>query len=75
SEFVEVLGPRIAYVQLTDNDGVVDDHLALGRGTLDVAATFDVLGRAGYDGLIGIELHDPTDRMDSLRYLRSIGLT
>lgn len=75
SEFVEVLAPRIAYVQLTDNDGVVDDHLALGQGTLDVAAAFDVLGRAGYDGLIGIELHDPTDRMVSLRYLRSIGLT
>lgn len=72
--FIDTLGRRITYAQLTDNDGVHDDHLALGRGTLDIDGTFRRLTLAGYDGIIGIELHDRADQAESLEHLSSIGL-
>ncbi|GLY31614.1 sugar phosphate isomerase/epimerase family protein [Kineosporia sp. NBRC 101731] len=68
--FVEQLKGRIGHVQLTDNDGVIDHHLALGEGTLDVAAALDALAATGYDAQVAIELDSPDAQTRSLTHLR-----
>jgi len=70
-EFVAALGPRIGYAQLTDNDGTIDDHLALGDGTLDLAAVAASLSAVGARVGIAIELDDADDRRRSLPLARS----
>ena len=69
ASFTERFAGRIGHVQLTDNDGVLDHHLALGAGTLDVAVAFRQLLDAGYQGGIAIELSDREDQLTSLAYL------
>jgi sugar phosphate isomerase/epimerase len=67
--FTERFAGRIGHVQLTDNDGVHDQHLALGEGTLDLAESFDQLLRFGYAGGIAIELSDRDAQLRSLAHL------
>lgn len=67
--FTERFAGRIGHVQLTDNDGVHDQHLALGEGTLDLAESFDQLLRFGYTGGIAIELSDREAQLRSLAHL------
>lgn len=70
--FAEAFRDRIGHVQLTDNDGVVDRHLALGEGTLDVAGALASLLRFGYEGCIAIELSNRDQQLRSLRYLEPL---
>lgn len=63
--FLERVGARIGHVQVTDNDGVVDHHLRLGTGSLDIAATLYALDAIGYDGPVAIELPDRDDQVAS----------
>lgn len=37
------MGPRITHLHLHDNDGSADNHLALGRGTIDLKGVLDYL--------------------------------
>lgn len=67
--FLDRVGGRIGHVQLTDNDGVVDDHLALGEGTIDVSAALTGLARVGYEGPVAIELASRADQLASLAHL------
>lgn len=67
--FTERFAGRIGHVQLTDNDGVHDDHLALGEGTLDLAGAFEQLLEFGYEGGICIELSDRDAQLRSLAHL------
>lgn len=67
--FTERFAGRIGHVQLTDNDGVHDQHLALGDGTLDVAQAFRQLLDFGYKDAIAIELSDREQQLRSLAYL------
>ena len=71
-QFTERFAGRIGHVQLTDNDGVHDQHLALGEGTLDVAQAFRQLLRFGYPGDIAIELSDRDKQLRSLAYLERL---
>ena len=32
---MDTLGERIGYIHLSDNDGVYDEHLPIGEGTVD----------------------------------------
>jgi sugar phosphate isomerase/epimerase len=55
-EGVEKLGPLLGHVDLDDNDGSADAHLAPGAGTIDFSAFPTALKRAGYDGYVAAEL-------------------
>lgn len=72
--FVDRFAGRIGHVQLTDNDGVRDHHLALGEGTLDVPAALARLDATGYTGAVAIELADRADQVASLRFLHDLDL-
>lgn len=64
------LGSRIRYVHASDNDGRDNDHLAIGRGTIDWEALFQALKDVGFDGWIGVDVGVAAEEMDE-QYLES----
>ncbi len=71
-EFLAAAGSRIGHVQLTDNDGVIDDHLPLGAGTLPLRETLSLLDGGPYRGPIAVELDGAADREASLTAIREV---
>lgn len=63
--FVKLFGSRIREVQLSDNRGTIDEHLAVGDGTLDFGALFRQLGAIEYKGPLIIELRDVRQKQRS----------
>ncbi len=57
--YVRALGERLVHVHLHDNRGAVDDHLALGDGTLDWRGVVRALDEGGYAGPVILEIPDP----------------
>jgi len=53
---VEKLGKRIRYLHVADNDGLVNDHLALGEGTVDWEGIFLALKKHEFDGYVAIDV-------------------
>lgn len=53
---VEKLGKKILYLHVADNDGKVNEHLALGRGTIDWEGLFLALKKHGFDGHIALDI-------------------
>jgi sugar phosphate isomerase/epimerase len=56
-EILEKYGSRLRHVHLHDNKGGHEDlHLALGAGTMDIAAQLRLLKACGYNGTITLEV-------------------
>ncbi len=72
--FIDAFGPRIGGLHLHDNDGIVDRHWALGKGTINWARVFERLREIGYDGSATIELRDYEDVVSSKEHLQAIGV-
>ena len=53
---VEKLGRRIKYVHASDNDGRTNEHLSLGKGTIDWEGVFLALAKHRYDGYVAIDI-------------------
>ncbi len=53
---VEKLGRRIMYLHVADNDGKINDHKALGEGTVDWRGVFSALKRHGFAGYVAIDI-------------------
>jgi sugar phosphate isomerase/epimerase len=53
---VEKLDGRIFYVHVADNDGCVNEHLALGRGTIDWQGVFTALKKHHFDGAVAVDV-------------------
>ncbi len=56
AEGVTKLGPLLGHVDLDDNDGSADSHLAPGAGSIDFASFAAALRRSGYSGYVAAEL-------------------
>jgi sugar phosphate isomerase/epimerase len=56
--WVEVLGTRLLEIHLHDNHGKADDHLPLGRGSIDFPALFSLLGEKKIQPIYTIEPHE-----------------
>jgi sugar phosphate isomerase/epimerase len=56
--WVEVLGSRLLEIHLHDNLGKADDHLPLGRGSIDFPALFSLLGEKKIQPIYTIEPHE-----------------
>lgn len=50
------LGPLLGHVDLDDNDGSADSHLAPGAGSIDFAPFAAALRQVGYAGYVAAEL-------------------
>jgi len=53
---VEKLGNRIYYLHVSDNDGQTNQHLALGRGTVDWDGVFLALKKHGFSGYVAVDV-------------------
>jgi len=53
---VEKLGKRIFYVHAADNDGLVNDHVATGRGSVDWDGVFQGLKKHKFSGYLAIDV-------------------
>jgi sugar phosphate isomerase/epimerase len=53
---VEKLGRRIFYVHAADNDGRVNDHYAVGRGTVDWDGVFQGLKKHRFSGYVAVDV-------------------
>jgi sugar phosphate isomerase/epimerase len=71
-EWIKGLGSRIQYAHLHNNDGVLDDHFGLWRGTIDMAKVLDLLMTYSPDAVWTIEAR-PTDVERSVLWLRERG--
>lgn len=57
SKYFEMLGDRLNYIHLCNNDGTTDAHLRLDTGVLPVADVINVIHKRGYEGYVTTELY------------------
>jgi len=53
---IEKLEDRIHYLHVSDNDGLTNQHLALGRGTVDWDGVFLALKKHGFSGYVAVDV-------------------
>jgi sugar phosphate isomerase/epimerase len=64
---VEKLGHRIMYLHVADNDGRVNEHRALGEGTVDWTGVFTALEKHQFKGYVAIDIGRLPDLDDAMR--------
>ena len=64
---VEKLGGRVHYLHVSDNDGQTNQHLALGRGTVDWDGVFAALRKHGFSGYVAVDVGRVPDLDDQVR--------
>jgi sugar phosphate isomerase/epimerase len=70
--WLTVLGPYIQQCHLHDNQGMSDDHIALGKGTIDFKVLFDYLkAERSVPPVITLEPHEEKNLWPSVQYLES----
>jgi len=73
SYWIRKLSPYLKYFHLSDNGGKVDEHLALGRGTVDFHEIFNSIEEEGINPEFCIEMYSEKDHGESIEYLRGLG--
>lgn len=64
---VEKLGERILYLHVADNDGRVNEHLALGEGTVDWRGVFQALQKHHFSGYVALDIGRVPDLDGAMR--------
>ncbi|MBM3189356.1 MAG: sugar phosphate isomerase/epimerase [Chloroflexi bacterium] len=64
---VEKLGRRIMYLHVADNDGKVNEHRALGEGTVDWEGVFMALKKHSFSGYVAIDIGRLPDMEEAMR--------
>ena len=62
-DFIRQFGHRIGHVHLSDNLGRRDDHLPIGKGTINFQKIADALNERGYDDTITLEIFSENRRL------------
>lgn len=57
SKYFRMLGERLNYIHICNNDGVTDAHLRLENGVIPVADVLNVIQKHGYTGFVTTELY------------------
>ena len=60
---VSRFGPRIGHLHFSDNQGKLDDHLAVGQGTVNFRELVRGLKATGYDDTVTLEVFDENRQM------------
>ncbi|MBP3901779.1 MAG: sugar phosphate isomerase/epimerase [Blautia sp.] len=68
-QWFEALGDRIGYLHLSDNDGLFDDHLAIGQGCINWKKADSLWRALGRDVPVTIETNTIENVEQSLEYL------
>ncbi len=56
--FITQFADRLEHLHVSDNFGRMDEHLALGEGSVDWKSIVRALGQAQYDGTVTLEIFD-----------------
>lgn len=64
---VEKLGNRIMYLHVADNDSRTNEHLAVGRGTVDWDGVFAALKKHGFQGYAAVDVGNVPDLDEQYR--------
>ncbi len=72
SRWIRMMAPYIRHVHLSDNHGMVDEHLPLGSGIVDFKEVFASLARFDVRPTYTIEMGSPEKQQESLDYLDSL---
>ncbi|NYB52505.1 MAG: sugar phosphate isomerase/epimerase [Methanobacteriaceae archaeon] len=64
-----IQSPLIKHIHLSDNDGTWDHHNALGTGNIDFNSIFKALKKLKYRGVLVVEVKNPQDVSESLKYM------
>jgi len=70
--WLNTLGPHIGHLHLHDNQGGLDDHQALGTGTVPLEFVLTYLAERGLKPLVTLEPHQEGSLVPSLQYLADI---
>jgi sugar phosphate isomerase/epimerase len=70
--WLETLWPVIGHLHLHDNQGILDDHLALGTGNIPLEFVLTFLAKRDQQPLITLEPHQENSLTPSLEYLAKI---
>jgi sugar phosphate isomerase/epimerase len=54
--FLEALGSKLGNVQISDNNGITDDHLPIGEGTVDFVSLIRQLKKMNYRGTLSLSV-------------------
>lgn len=74
ADWIRGLGSRIGYLHLHDNHGERDDHLTLGKGTIPLKQTLDLIEELAPDAIWAIE--SGIDEMEeSILWLKNNGFS
>jgi len=68
--WLETLGPFIKHLHLHDNNGAMDDHLGLGRGTIPWDRVFPKLAQCGIKPGMTLEPHSEDALTASLEFMK-----
>jgi sugar phosphate isomerase/epimerase len=71
SQWFDQLGDWVQYLHLSDNMGAFDDHLPLGKGTIDWELVNQLWKSLGRDVPITLETGDLKSTQESIHFLRS----
>ena len=73
SSWVEGYGNHLAYIHLHSNDGIIDQHIAFTKGTVDFSGFFEAIRTLPTPPNLIIEVADKEDYLISLNKLREMG--
>ena len=72
SIWIRELKNHIRYIHLSDNNGLCDDHMALGSGIIDFPAIFRAFAEHGINPDLCIEMNNEQNHRASIAYLERI---
>ncbi len=56
TDYIDLLSDKLYHMHFSDNHGEKDEHLPMGKGTIDFKKVFDKLKEVGYDNLHCMEI-------------------
>ena len=72
--YTHLLNDLIIELHLHDNDGISDDHLPLGAGSIDFESLFEAVRSIGFTGPTILELKSRSDLESSVGFIRKNGI-
>jgi len=70
ADYTRLLDDLIIELHLHDNNGISDDHLPLGEGSIDLLSFFEEVKTTGFAGPTILELKNKQDLESSVEFLR-----
>lgn len=72
TDYIHTLGNKLREIHFHDNNGVTDNHLALGHGNVPLEEVVKVLHAIDFSGVSIIEVKQSDDLRASIKFLRKL---